>query len=116
MATKQFETVDEYIQTFPADAQAALERIRQTIQKAAPEAKETISYNMPTFVLDGTLLVYFAAWKHHVALYHIPAGDEAFQKECAPYVNDKGALLFPLDKPVPYDLVEKVIRFRMQEN
>ncbi len=107
--------MDEYIQTLPGDVQEILQKIRQIVQKVVPDAQETISYNMPTFTVDGKLLVHFAAWKNHIALYHIPAGDEAFQQELAPYVNDKGAVLLPLNKPIPYDLVEKIIRVRVQQ-
>lgn len=112
---KRFATMDEYIQTFPSDVQGTLEKIRQTIQNAAPEAVETISYGMPTFDLDGKHLVNFAAWKDHIALYPIPAGTEAFQKELSPYIGGKGTIRLPLDQPIPYDLVEKIVTFRMKE-
>lgn len=112
---KQFATIDEYIQSFPTEVQTVLEKVRQTIHEAAPDAVEIIKYNMPTFTLDGTLLIYFAAWKNHIALYHIPAGDEAFQEEVAPYANDKGSLLFPFSKPIPYELIKRVVQVRLQE-
>ena len=80
-----YTTIDEYISTFPEDIQAVLEKVRQSIQKAAPEAAETISYGMPTFNVNGKHLVFFAGWKHHISLYPIPAGDEAFQQEIAQY-------------------------------
>ena len=116
MANKQqFATIDMYIQSSPNDVQATLEKIRRTIQKAAPQAKETISYNMPTFTLNSTPLIYFAAWKNHIALYGIPLGDDAFQKAVSPYTNDKGALIFPFSKPIPYDLIKKAIQVRLIE-
>ena len=79
---KQFKTMDEYINTFPEDIQKLLEKIRETIRNVAPEAVETISYQMPTFNLDGKYLIHFAAWKNHIGFYPIPAGDKAFQKDC----------------------------------
>ena len=112
----QFTTIDEYIKTCPEDVQSILEKIRQTIRNAAPEAVETISYGIPTFNLDGKYLVYFAAWKNHIALYPIPSGIEAFKKELSQYKGTKGSVHFPFDKPIPYDLVEKIVRFRMKED
>jgi uncharacterized protein YdhG (YjbR/CyaY superfamily) len=109
-------TIDGYISTFPADIQAILENMRQAIQKAAPEAAETMSYGIPTFNLNGKHLVFFAGWKHHISLYPLPAGDEAFQQEIAHYKRAKGTIQFPLDKPIPYDLVEQIVTFLMKEN
>lgn len=111
---QQFKTIDEYIDTFREDVQQILERIRQTIRKAAPEAVETISYQMPTFKLDGAYLVYFAAYKNHIGFYPLPLGNEAL-KSLAPYQGAKGAVRFPLDKPIPYDLVKKIVLFRLKE-
>src|SRR5438552_18627623 len=102
---KQFKTIDEYIKTFPKDVQAILEKMRQTIRKAAPEAVETISYQMPTFKLNGTGLVYFAEFKNHVGFYPIPSGIAAFEMELSPYTQGKGSVQFPMDKPVPTDQV-----------
>ncbi len=113
---KQFKTIDEYIKTFPKDVQAILEEMRQTIRKAAPEVVETISYQMPTFKLNGRGLVYFAGFKNHVGFYPIPSGIAAFEKELSPYKQGKGSVQFPLDKPVPYDLVRKIVIFRMKQN
>jgi len=113
---KDFTTIDEYIGTFPANIQAILEKIRQAIQKAAPEATETMSYGIPTFNLNGKHLVFFAGWKHHISLYPIPAGDEAFQEKISHYKRAKGTIQFPLDKPIPYDLVEKIVTHLMKEN
>ena len=111
---KQFTTIDEYISTFPGDVQAILEKMRQTIRKAAPEAVETISYGIPTFDLKGKHLVFLAGWKHHISLYPLPAGDEAFQQEIAQYKKARGTLQFPLNKPIPYDLVEKLVILRVK--
>ena len=113
---KLITTIDEYISTFPADIQAILEKVRQAIQKAAPEATETISYGIPTFNLNGKHLVFFAGWKHHISLYPIPLGDEAFQQKISHYKRAKGTIQFPLDKPIPYDLVEQIVTFLMMEN
>ena len=113
---KHITTIDEYISTFPVDIQAILEKMRQAIQRAAPDAVETISYGIPTFDLNGKHLVFFAGWKHHISLYPLPAGDEAFQQEIAHYKRAKGTIQFPLDKPLPYDLVEKIVTLLMKEN
>ena len=113
---KRFRTIDEYTKTFPKNVQAILKKIRQTIRKAAPEAAETISYGIPAFKLKARILVYFAGWKHHVALYPIPAGDEAFRKALSPYIRGKGTVRFPLGESVPYGLVKRVVLFRMKHN
>jgi uncharacterized protein YdhG (YjbR/CyaY superfamily) len=113
---KQFETIEEYIKTFPEDVQNILEKMRQTIRRAAPEALEAISYQMPTFKLNGKNLVHFAAWKNHIGFYPTPSGTEAFEKELSPYKRAKGSIQFPIEKPIPYDLVEKIVIFRMKEN
>lgn len=107
--------IDEYISTFPDDIQAILEKVRQSIQKAAPDAVETMSYGIPTFNLNGKHLVFFAGWKKHISLYPIPAGDEAFQQKISHYKKAKGTIQFPLDKPIPYDLVEKIVTLLMKE-
>ena len=112
---KHFTTIDEYIATFPQDTQAVLEKVRQSIHKAAPDAVETISYDMPTFDLNGKHLVFFAGWKHHISLYPTPAGDEAFQEKLSQYKRVKSTVQFPLDKPVPYELVEEVVRLLVAE-
>jgi uncharacterized protein YdhG (YjbR/CyaY superfamily) len=112
---KHITTIDEYISTFPVNIQAILEKMRQAIQKAAPEAVETMSYSIPTFDLNGKHLVFFAGWKHHISLYPIPAGDEAFQQQIAHYKRVKSTLQFPLDKPIPYDLVEKTVTLLIME-
>ena len=115
-ATKnQFKTIDEYIKTFPEDVQSILEKMRQTIRKAAPEAEEAISYQIPTFKLNGNL-VYFAAFKNHIGFYPTPSGIEAFKKELSPYEGAKGSVQFPIEKPIPYDLVKRIVMFRRKEN
>jgi len=103
-----FATVDEYIDSFPDDVRIILEKIRHRIRAAVPEAPETISYQIPTFTLDGGAFVYFAGWKHHIAVYPIPSGDKAFERELAPYRAAKGTLKFPLKQPIPFDLIERV--------
>lgn len=113
---KQFETIDEYIGTFPKEVQSILEKIRQTIRKAAPQAVESISYQMPAFKMNGRYLVYFAGWKNHVALYPIPSNNGNFRKELAPYVGGKGTARFQLDEPIPYALIEKIVVLLMRAN
>lgn len=108
ISKQQFPTIDEYIMSFPEDVQRILKEIRQTIAKTAPLAAETISYQMPTFKIDGKYLVYFAGWKNHVSLYPVPS-NTTFQDELAPYLSGKGTAKFPLNEPIPYDLVKKVV-------
>ncbi|HEX2362905.1 MAG TPA: DUF1801 domain-containing protein [Jiangellaceae bacterium] len=111
----QFETIDEYIASFPDDVQTVLRKVRQTIRDAVPEADEAISYQIPTFRLDGRYLVYFAGWRSHISVYPIPETDEALEKELAPYRSGKGTLKFPLDKPVPYELIERVAALHAEQ-
>ncbi len=110
-----YTTINEYIQTFPPEIQDILAKIRQTIHQTAPEAVEAITYQMPTFKLKGKNLVYFAAFKKHIGFYPLPSGIKSFEKELAPYARSKGTVQFPLDKPIPYDLIEKIVRFRVKE-
>lgn len=112
---KRFKTVDDYISSFPANVQQILLRLRQIIRDAAPGAEEIISYNMPTYELHGRL-VYFAAWKKHVALYAAGSAANAYADELAPYIQDKGTLQFPLDEPLPVELVRRIVQYRVQEN
>jgi uncharacterized protein YdhG (YjbR/CyaY superfamily) len=109
------QTIDEYIGMFPADVQKRLERIRQLVRKLAPDALEKISYRMPTFYLNGNL-VHFAAFKHHIGLYPLPNGIKAFQKDLAKYKTAKGSVQFPLDQELPLDLIERIVRFRIEKN
>jgi uncharacterized protein YdhG (YjbR/CyaY superfamily) len=109
-------TIDEYIAGFPKDVQAILERIRRTVRIAAPDAEETIKYQMPTFTLNGNL-VYFAAFKKHIGFYPpVAAGSAKFKKELATYEGAKGSLIFPLDQPIPFDLISRIVKLRVKEN
>jgi uncharacterized protein YdhG (YjbR/CyaY superfamily) len=107
--------IDEYIAGFPQDVQAMLEKIRTTIRRAAPGAEETISYQIPTFTLKGNL-VHFAAFKKHIGFYPTSTGIAKFKDELAAYKSAKGSVQFPLDKPIPYGLIGRIVRFRVREN
>lgn len=107
--------IDEYIAGFPPDVRKTLEKVRITIGEAAPGAEETIKYAIPTFTLEGTL-VHFAAFKNHIGFYPTPPGIEAFKGELAAYEGAKGSVKFPLDAPMPLDLINKIVRFRVREN
>jgi len=113
--TKPAESIDEYIAGFPADIQKMLEQIRATIRKAAPDAKETISYAIPTFTLNGNL-VHFAAFKNHIGFYPAPTGLEAFEKELSVYKTGKGSVQFPLDEPMPLQLITQIVEYRVLKN
>lgn len=115
MTTDKPTTIDEYIASFPADVQEKLQQVRATIKKAAPDAEETIKYAMPTFVLNGNL-VYFAGFKNHIGFYATPKGNEAFQKELSAYKQGKGSIQFPLDQPIPFDLISRMVTYRVEEN
>ncbi|MEP7172628.1 MAG: DUF1801 domain-containing protein [Aestuariivirga sp.] len=116
MASKvKFTTMDTYVAAFPKEIQGILEQVRQTIRKAAPGAVEAISYQIPTFKLNGSNLVHFAAWKDHIGFYATPSGNAAFKKELARFKVAKGSIQFPLDEPIPYDLVTKMVIFRVKE-
>lgn len=108
--------IDEYIAGFPEDVQNVLEQIRLTIRKTAPDAEETISYKMPTFNYKGHYLVYFAAFKNHIGFYPAPTGNADFKDELELYAAGKGTLKFPLNKPIPFDVIRKVTEYRMKEN
>ncbi|MCX6048740.1 MAG: DUF1801 domain-containing protein [Chloroflexi bacterium] len=110
-----FGSIDEYIATFPEAIQKILEELRATIKAAAPDATEKISYQMPTFAQKGNL-VHFAAFKHHIGLYGASGAIPAFKDELFMYAGEKGALKFPLDKPLPLALISKIITFRVAEN
>jgi uncharacterized protein YdhG (YjbR/CyaY superfamily) len=109
------QTIDEYIKTFPRDIQDILETIRQTIKKAAPDAQEAISYQIPTFKLHGNL-VHFAAFKNHIGFYPTSKPIQIFKSELSSYKTSKGAIQFPFDKPIPFSLISKITRFRVKEN
>ena len=107
--------VDDYIDGFPEDVQERLIKLRQVIVEAAPNATETISYRMPTFRLKGNL-VHFAAFKKHIGFYPTPSAISAFEKELASYHTSKGAVQFPFDKPIPYELIREIVKYRVKEN
>ncbi len=107
--------IDSYISQFPADVQAVLRKVRETIRKAAPQAEEVISYKMPAFRQHG-ILVYFAAWKTHIGLYPPISGDLALEKTVAPYAGPKGNLQFPLDKSIPFKLIERIVKLRVKQD
>jgi uncharacterized protein YdhG (YjbR/CyaY superfamily) len=108
MAEHKFTSVDEYIESFPADVQEVLEEVRRTVRAVVPEAGEKISYQIPTITLDGKALLYFGAWKDHVSIYPIPPVDDALAADIEPYRSGKGTLKFPLTKPVPYNLISRL--------
>jgi uncharacterized protein YdhG (YjbR/CyaY superfamily) len=110
-----YANIDGYIAQFPADVQELLEQVRETIRHAAPDAKEKISYQMPAFKQHG-ILVYFAAWKKHIGLYPPISGDKAIEKAIARYAGPKGNLQFPLDEPIPYDLIERIVKLRVKQD
>ena len=107
--------IDSYISKFPADVQVILEKVRDTIRHAAPEAKETISYMMPAFRQHG-ILVYFAAWEKHIGMYPPISGNKTLEKANARYAGPKGNLQFPLDEPIPYDLIERIVKLRVKQD
>jgi len=107
--------IDEYIGMFPENIQKMLESMRETIRNAAPEAEETLNYQIPTFKLHGNL-VHFAAFEHHIGFYPAPSGIEAFRTELSVYNSAKGSVQFPIDRPLPLDLVGEIVRFRVKEN
>ena len=108
------ENIDEYIAGFPKDIQELLQKVRATIRKAAPDAEEAIKYQIPTFTLKGNL-VHFAAFKNHIGFYPTPTGIEAFQEELSDYEVTKGTIRFPLDKPIPFDLISRIVELRVRE-
>jgi len=108
MAENKFASVDEYIGSFPADVQEVLQEVRRTVRVVVPDAGEKISYQIPTVTLDGKALMYFSGWKEHVSLYPIPPLDDDLAAEIEPYRSGKGTLKFPLNKPVPYNLIARL--------
>ena len=112
---RQFKTIDEYINSFPQDVQQILNELRQTIWEAAPEAQETINYQMPTFTLNGKL-VHFAAFKNPIGFYPTPTGIEAFKQELSRYKGAKGSVQFPIDEPLPLPLIRRIVEYRVEEN
>jgi uncharacterized protein YdhG (YjbR/CyaY superfamily) len=109
-------SVDDYIAGFPEDVRPLLEAIRSVVKNAAPEAEETFSYGIPAFKLHQTILVYFAGFKNHIGFYPTPSGISEFKNEFAAYPSGKGSVQFPLDKPLPLDLIRKTVQFRVKES
>ena len=109
------QSIDYYIQTFPVEVQKKLQSIRKLIRKLAPEAEEKISYQIPTFYLNGNL-VHFAAFKNHIGFYPTPSGISSFEEELSKYKQGKGSVQFPLDKPIPMDLIARIVEFRLEKN
>ena len=107
--------IDQYIASLPPESGAIMAKIRSTIWKAAPDAEETINYGIPTFTLEGNL-VHFAAFKNHIGFYPTPSGIEQFKNELSEYPMAKGSVQFPLDQPIPYELITKIVKFRVKEN
>jgi uncharacterized protein YdhG (YjbR/CyaY superfamily) len=114
MAKTIYKSIDQYIGTFPEDVQKILKQVRQIIKEAAPDAEETINYQIPTFKLNGNL-VHFAAFKNHIGFYPTPSGQKAFQKELSIYKGGKGSIQFPINEPMPLDLIKKIVRYRAKE-
>lgn len=114
MTTTKPNTIEEYIAAFPEAVQTVLEQVRAAIKAAAPDAKEAIKYGIPTFTLNGNL-VHFAAFKNHIGFYPAPTGMEAFKAELSVYQTGKGSVQFPLDKPVPLDLIARIVKFRVKQ-
>jgi len=110
-----YTTIDEYIKTFPKETQKILREVRATIKAAAPEAEEKISYQMPTFFLNGNL-IHFAAFKNHIGIYPTPSGTEAFKDEISKYQGAKGSIRLPIDEPMPLKLISRIVKFRVAEN
>jgi uncharacterized protein YdhG (YjbR/CyaY superfamily) len=110
-----FNSIDEYIASFPVEIQKIMQELRATIKAAAPGAEEKISYQIPAFALKGNL-VYFAAWKNHIGFYPTSSGTQAFKHELSIYESAKGSVKFPLEKPLPLDLISRIVKFRVVEN
>ena len=110
-----YESIDEYISKCPPEVQEILKTLRKVIKESAPNAEEKISYQMPTFALHGNL-VHFAACKNHIGFYPTPSGIDAFRNELSEYKGAKGSVQFPLDRPLPYELISKIVKFRVAEN
>jgi uncharacterized protein YdhG (YjbR/CyaY superfamily) len=115
MTRRQLKTMDEYIASFPKDIQDILKSLRRVIIESAPQAEEAISYGIPTFKLNGNL-VHFAAFKNHIGFYPTSSPIAAFKKDLSPYELAKGTVRFPIDQPIPFGLVKKIVRYRVKEN
>lgn len=115
MRSQTANNIDEYIAGFPPDVQKILQKIKATIKRAAPDATEAISYQIPTFKLGGKNFIHFAGFKNHIGLYPAPRGVDEFEPELSGYKGGKGTVQFPLDKPVPYDLISRIVKFRVKK-
>ena len=116
MPVSKPETIDQYISTFPTDVQLRMEKIRSVFHKAIPGIEERISYAIPAFFLDGKYLLYFAGYKKHIGMYPVPAGIPTLEKDYAPYkTSGKGTIQFPHDKPLPLDLITKIIKYSIEK-
>lgn len=115
MNTKAFANIDDYISLQPSEVQPLLQKVRETIQDTAPGASEYISYAMPSFKYNGKILVYFAAHKNHIGFYATPGANIAFKKELAGYKSSKGAVQFPFDRPLPYELIRRMVQYKLVE-
>lgn len=113
---KEIKSVEQYIKTFPEDVQILLDKLRRLILEIAPEATEGIAYGMPAYKTQGRPLVYFAAYKKHIGFYATPTGHAAFAEELSVYKQGKGSVQFPLDQAMPFDLIERIVEFRVKEN
>lgn len=107
--------IDKYIKGFPDDVQTTMQKIRKAIKTVAPKAEETINYGIPSFKLNGKYLVHFGGWKKHIGFYPTPSGTVTYKKELAKYESGKGSVKFPLDQPIPYELIKKIVKFRMKD-
>ena len=116
MAKTNYQTIDEYISSLPDDVQNVLNMIRKAIREVIPDAEETISYQIPTFKLNGKYIIYFAGWKNHISVYPKPRGNNALKKELSKYKGGKGTVQFPLKKPIPVSLIKKIVKYRIKEN
>lgn len=113
---KKINTVEEYISNLPVKIQVVLKKLRKIIKESSPEIQEIISYNMPAYKLNGRILLYFAVHKEHIGLYAMPSANIKFKRELTNYETSKGGIRFPFDKQIPYDLIEKIVKFRIKEN
>lgn len=116
MDIKAYKTVEEYIKIFPKNVQLSLKKIREIIRFSAPDAVESLSYGMPAYKLNGKPLVYFGAFEKHIGFYPTPSGTAKFKKELSKYKSGKGSAQFQLDEPIPFDLIQKIVEFRVVEN
>ena len=116
MAKTNFQSVDEYIATFPEKTQQALEEVRAVIRSVAPDARETISYQMAAFEVNGKDFIYLAGWKKHISIYPIPGGSNAFNEKISGYADGKGTVKFPLDQSLPLKLIEKAVKYRLADH